>query len=65
MEEDRLASNLGPDHSDLAGEHDTQPKLPKRRFVGRRAVEAAAQKNGVTGSIEDSGAVQGRCRYPF
>jgi 2-(3-amino-3-carboxypropyl)histidine synthase len=65
MEEDRAIADLGPDLPiDLDGEDETAKKTPKRRFIGRRAADAKAaakgdvQVNG-TGTIEDSGAVQG------
>jgi len=72
MEGDREASNLGPGVAeaatavDLDGDSETVEKKPKRRFIGRKAAEAKAaaasrtdhQQNG--GTIEDSGAIQGR-----
>ena len=65
MEEDRAIVDLGPELPiDLDGEDETAKKTPKRRFIGRRAADAKAaakgdaQANG-TGTIEDSGAVQG------
>lgn len=65
MEEDRAIADLGPELPvDLDGEDETAKKTPKRRFIGRRAADAKAtakgdtQTNG-TGTIEDSGAVQG------
>jgi 2-(3-amino-3-carboxypropyl)histidine synthase len=60
MEEDRIISNLGPDiEGEIEAEVSTPPKQPKRRFVGRRAAEQAAQSKIVNGSIEDTGAIQG------
>lgn len=61
MEEDRIATNLGPEtNGDVQSEVVVPTKQPKRRFVGRRtADQAAAQSNGANGSIEDSGAIQG------
>jgi len=64
MEEDRIATNLGPDlPSELNGEQSPVPKQPKKRFVGRRtAAEAAGSKATPNESIEDSGAIQGKNR---
>jgi 2-(3-amino-3-carboxypropyl)histidine synthase len=60
MEDDRIATNLGPEmNGDVESEVVTPAKQPKRRFVGRRTAEQAAQSNGTNGSIEDSGAIQG------
>ncbi|MBE7180459.1 MAG: hypothetical protein INR71_04470 [Terriglobus roseus] len=61
MEEDREETNLTSGPGQLVEEEETRPKQPKRRFVGRRAAEqqkhASKDKDG---SIEDSGAIQGR-----
>ena len=64
MEEDRIATNLGPDlPSELNGEQSPAPKQPKKCFVGRRtAAEAAGSKATPNESIEDSGAIQGKNR---
>jgi hypothetical protein len=60
MEEDRLATNLGPEDAEiLQTEATSAPRQPKRRFVGRRAAEAAATTNAPNGSIEESTAIQG------
>lgn len=64
MEEDRELADLGPDISvtpDIHGDAETQPKQPKRRFIGRRAADAkaAAKAEAGGGSIEEQGAVQG------
>lgn len=60
MEEDRLESNLGPDVAgELESEITAPAKQPRRRFIGRRAADAAAQKDAGIGGIEDSGALQG------
>ena len=65
MEEDRAIADLGPELPvDLDGEEEMAKKTPKRRFIGRRAADAkAAAKGDVqaggSGTIEDSGAVQG------
>lgn len=65
MEEDRIATNLGPGtNEDVQSEVIVPVKQPKRRFVGRRtADQAAAQSNGANESIEDSGAIQGVNRH--
>lgn len=60
MEEDRLATNLGPEEAEtLQTEASPSSKQPKRRFVGRRTAEAAATANAPNGSIEESTAIQG------
>ena len=65
MEEDRAIADLGPEIPvDLDGEDETAKKTPKRRFIGRRAADAKAAAKGDaqasgSGTIEDSGAVQG------
>ena len=65
MEEDRAIADLGPELPvDLDGEDETAKKTPKRRFIGRRAADAKAAARGDaqasgSGTIEDSGAVQG------
>ena len=43
------------------------PRLPKKRFIGRRAAaEKAAARSDPNASIEDSGAIQGtRYGYPL
>jgi len=68
MEDDRAQVDLGV-AADIE-ERDEEIKAqrqPKKRFVGRRqAAEQAAEtasKNGGSGSIEDSGAVQGKVSY--
>lgn len=54
MEEDRAATNLGPDDED---EVQVQQKQPKRRFVGRKT---ALEQVAATGeAIEDGGALTG------
>ncbi|KAK8230142.1 diphthamide biosynthesis protein 1 [Phyllosticta paracitricarpa] len=64
MEEDRAATNLGPEPvEELNGEQSTAPRQPKRRFVGRKtaAGTAAARSNpDPNANIEDSGAIQGK-----
>ncbi|PPJ56370.1 hypothetical protein CBER1_00652 [Cercospora berteroae] len=63
MESDRAVADLGPDvslTSSINGDIATQPKQPKRRFIGRRAADAkaAAKAEAGSGSIEETGAVQ-------
>lgn len=62
MEDDRAATNLGPEVEEgIAEEPQAVPKQPRRRFVGRKtadkAVEATSDPNA---NIEDSSAIQGR-----
>lgn len=61
MEEDRASANLGPEVSlNLEEESKTEPKQPKRRFIGKRAaVEKAAANGSQNGNVEDNEAVQG------
>ncbi|KAF2497310.1 diphthamide biosynthesis protein 1 [Lophium mytilinum] len=59
MEEDRAATNLGPDvEGDMNGEEKIVQKQPKRRFVGRRTAEKAAEQAAPNANIEDSSAIQ-------
>lgn len=57
MEDDRQATDLGPDEVEIAN------KAPKRRFIGRRAADAnaaakvQAQEDG--NSTIESSAIQG------
>ncbi|MCJ1243983.1 Diphthamide biosynthesis protein 1 [Trapelia coarctata] len=60
MEEDRAATNLGQaTYAEASAEHEVAPRLPKKRFIGRRA---AAEKAGTIAEpdvmVEDSGAIQ-------
>lgn len=60
MEEDRAATNVGPmGEEQYRGETTAVPKVPKKRFVGRRAAERAAGKTDPNANIEDSSAIQG------
>jgi 2-(3-amino-3-carboxypropyl)histidine synthase len=66
MEEDRLATDVGIAADIEEAELAQAPvqKQPKKRFVGRRTADASASasaKNGANSSIEDSGAIQGKC----
>ncbi|KAG9383786.1 Diphthamide biosynthesis protein 1 [Pyrenophora tritici-repentis] len=61
MEDDRAATNLGPEAAfDMAEEAELLPKQPKKRFVGRKmAAKASGQQADANASIEDSSAIQG------
>jgi 2-(3-amino-3-carboxypropyl)histidine synthase len=62
MEDNRDKVNAGIAGAELAAEATVAPmRLPKKRFIGRRAAAERAEKNAVVvgGSIEDTGAVQG------
>jgi hypothetical protein len=66
MEEDRVATNLGPEVDEAMIEEPTAvPKQPKRRFVGRKtAVKSGEQSADPNANIEDSSAIQGvRCLW--
>jgi hypothetical protein len=56
MEEDREASNLGPD---IQEDKNFVAKQPKRRFVGRKSLANKSGPADVGASIEDGNAVQG------
>ncbi|KAF2843009.1 Diphthamide biosynthesis protein 1 [Patellaria atrata CBS 101060] len=59
MEEDRLPTNLGFDiPTDIDGDATTVPKIPKKRFVGRRAAAEKSSQNDPNVNIEESGAIQ-------
>ncbi|KAK8258372.1 diphthamide biosynthesis protein 1 [Phyllosticta capitalensis] len=62
MEEDRAATNLGPEPvEELNGEQSSAPKQPKRRFVGRKTAAGAAAAKSTpdpNANIEDSSAIQ-------
>ncbi len=64
MEEDRAETDLGiaVDIEERLEEASTQ-RTPKKRFVGRRQASEAASRNAGNGSVEDSGAIQGKI-YP-
>lgn len=67
MEDDRAATNLGPEaDQDIAEEAVPATKQPKRRFVGRKTAEKAneQQQANPNANIEDSSAIQG-VRTPF
>ncbi|KAJ8115784.1 hypothetical protein OPT61_g2635 [Boeremia exigua] len=61
MEEDREATNLGPEVDEgMAEEPVAVPRQPKRRFVGRKTVEKSGdQPADPNANIEDSSAIQG------
>jgi 2-(3-amino-3-carboxypropyl)histidine synthase len=71
MEEDRAIADLGPDvliDGDVNTEN-TVPKVPKRRFIGRKAADAKAaaraEASGNNATIEETGAVQGTYLIPY
>jgi hypothetical protein len=61
MEDDRAATNLGPEVEDgISEEPAAAQKHPKRRFVGRKTAEKAGEQQAdPNANIEDSGAIQG------
>jgi hypothetical protein len=61
MEDDRAATNLGPEIDEGIEEEPTvAPKQPRRRFVGRKNAETAnEQQADPNANIEDSSAIQG------
>jgi 2-(3-amino-3-carboxypropyl)histidine synthase len=61
MEDDRAATNLGPEvDEDISEKPTAAPKQPRRRFVGRKGAETAnAQQADPNANIEDSSAIQG------
>lgn len=65
MEDDRAATNLGPNIDEAISEEPaTSSKQPRRRFVGRKAPEKADERQAdPNANIEDSSAIQGvrRC----
>ncbi|KAF3052227.1 Diphthamide biosynthesis protein 1 [Didymella keratinophila] len=60
MEEDRVATNLGPEVDEgMAEEPAAIPKQPKRRFVGRKTAEKSGEQSAdPNANIEDSSAIQ-------
>lgn len=67
MEDDRALVDVGI-AADIEQSQTAQNevKQPKKRFVGRRAAEAArSNSNSGSASIEDSGAIQGSSRLPL
>ena len=59
MEEDRAMADLGPDLDDnLTEDPEAVPKVPKRRFIGKKSADAKAAAR-VDPAIEGTGAVQG------
>ena len=61
MEEDRAATNLGPEVDEgITEEPVAVPKQPKRRFVGRTTAEKSGEQQAdPNANIEDSSAIQG------
>jgi 2-(3-amino-3-carboxypropyl)histidine synthase len=66
MEDDRAATNLGPETDPgMPEEAVPVPKQPKRRFVGRKTAEKTSdQQADPNANIEDSSAIQG-VRNPY
>ena len=61
MEEDRSATNLGPEvDQGITEEPAAVPRQPKRRFVGRKTAEKSGEQQAdPNANIEDSSAIQG------
>jgi len=63
MEEDRAATNLGPEIDIDSPETPSSPKQPRKRFIGRRAAAeraaAKAQENGDHDAAQGTDAVAG------
>jgi hypothetical protein len=61
MEDDRAATNLGPEVDEGISEEPTvAPKQPRKRFVGRKTAEKAGEQQAdPNANIEDSSAIQG------
>jgi len=63
MEDDREATNLGPDVEEkISEEPSVAAKQPRRRFVGRKAADKGdeqQQQADPNANIEDSSAIQG------
>ena len=61
MEEDRAQADLGKAvDAEVGAEKQEKQKQPKKRFIGRKEAAERAEKRGDTsGTIEDSGAIQG------
>jgi 2-(3-amino-3-carboxypropyl)histidine synthase len=63
MEEDRAATNVGPDVPDMdetmASEPAVVAKQPRKRFVGRKTGDKAEPSADPNANIEDSSAIQG------
>jgi hypothetical protein len=61
MEDDRAQVDLGiaVDVEERLEEAAVQ-RQPKKRFVGRKAAEAAASRTATNGNVEDSGAIEGK-----
>ncbi len=61
MEEDRAQVDIGVAvEAELAAARHEQPRLPKKRFVGRKEAAARVEKlANEDRSVENSGAIQG------
>jgi 2-(3-amino-3-carboxypropyl)histidine synthase len=66
MEDDRAATNLGPEtDQDMPEEAAPVQKQPRRRFVGRKTAEKTGEQQAdPNANIEDSSAIQG-VRSPY
>lgn len=60
IEESQMLQAQATAHDNTTQPDDQEPavKIPKKRFVGRRAAAEAAAKNGVQGTTGESGALQ-------
>jgi hypothetical protein len=67
MEDDRAATNLGPDVDEgISEEPPAVSKQPRRRFVGRKTAEqGSGEQADPNANIEDSSAIQGVRRLPW
>jgi 2-(3-amino-3-carboxypropyl)histidine synthase len=61
MEDDRAATNLGPEVDEgIVEEPAAVPKQPRRRFVGRKTADKVGEQHAdPNANIEDSSAIQG------
>lgn len=64
MDGDRSQANVEKfATTELPPRGEEKPREPKKRFVGRRTVaESASSKNDLSGTIEETGVVQGKFR---
>jgi 2-(3-amino-3-carboxypropyl)histidine synthase len=67
MEDDRAATNLGPEADQgMSEEPAVAQKQPRKRFVGRKTAEQGSEQPQAdpNANIEDSSAIQGVRRLP-